>query len=206
MKCSEVLQCCDVWWSVAVLWCSFGFFFSYRCVRDCMFFILLFNSVIYVFLLLCMFRSVYSVFIVPAGTLRLPWLRFIRAFSSVVRQMPGYSSQRRGTVRTLLISVIVLFCVLFLSILLFYVFFVCKCVLYYCQRVSTQLQLNISYHILSYDKFITVIKSVTLGVALDLLNNPTSHFAGSGFKYLPLNRTSDLGLLRFSSNPPGISE
>ena len=32
---------------------------------------------------------------------RLPWLRFFRAFSSVVRQMPGYTSQRRGTVRTL---------------------------------------------------------------------------------------------------------
>jgi hypothetical protein len=32
---------------------------------------------------------------------RLLWLRFFRVFSSVVRQMPGYSSQRRGTVRTL---------------------------------------------------------------------------------------------------------
>jgi hypothetical protein len=29
------------------------------------------------------------IFIVPAGTLRLPWLRFFRAFSSVVRKMPG---------------------------------------------------------------------------------------------------------------------
>jgi len=28
---------------------------------------------------------------------------------------------------------------------LFYVLFVCKCVLYYCHQVSTQLQLNISY-------------------------------------------------------------
>ena len=37
----------------------------------------------------------------PTGTLRLPWLRFFRAFSSVVRQMPGYTSQRRGTVRIL---------------------------------------------------------------------------------------------------------
>ena len=36
-------------------------------------------------------------------------------------------------------------------IVLFYVSFVCKCVLYYYHRVSTQLQLtDISYHIISY--------------------------------------------------------
>jgi hypothetical protein len=44
-----------------------------------------------------------------------------------------------------------LFYVLFVSVVLFYVLFVCTCVLYYCHRVSTQLQLNtISYHIISY--------------------------------------------------------
>jgi len=57
------------------------------------------QTVSYVFLLLCMLCSVYPVFIVPSGILRLPWLRFFRAFPPVVRQMPGYNSQRRGTAR-----------------------------------------------------------------------------------------------------------
>jgi hypothetical protein len=63
-------------------------------------------------------------------------------FYLVVRQMPGYNPQRRGTARTLpnflcySIHCFVSFCVLF----------VCKCVLNYSHRVATQLQLtNISY-------------------------------------------------------------
>jgi len=42
----------------------------------------------------------------------------------------------------------VMFCSVYsVFIVLFYVLVVCKCVLYYCHQVSTQLQLtNISYH------------------------------------------------------------
>jgi hypothetical protein len=45
-------------------------------------------------------------------------------------------------------SKLVVICVVLLLFVLFYILFVCKCVLYYCHQVTTQLQLtNISYHI-----------------------------------------------------------
>jgi hypothetical protein len=72
----------------------------------------LFSTVIYVFLLLYVLIVCSSIFIVPAGTLRLTGLRFFRTFSSVVRQMPGYNSQRRGTAHTIP-KLFVMFYVLF---------------------------------------------------------------------------------------------
>ena len=115
----------------------------------------LFNILIYVFLLLCLriLTVCLCIFIVPTGTLRLPWLRFFRAFSSVVRQMPGYNSQRQGTARTLP-RLIVLFCLLF----------VCKCVLCYCHRVATQLLFNkyINVHKMLIVKTVTSLVSMAL--------------------------------------------
>jgi hypothetical protein len=71
-------------------------------------------------------------------------LRFFHAFSSVVRQMPGYNSQRRGAARTSQFTSQFFFfsIVMCAPFSVFCVLFVCKCVLYCCHRVSTKLQLN----------------------------------------------------------------
>jgi hypothetical protein len=55
-----------------------------------------------------------------------PWLRFFRAFSSVVRQMPGYNSPRRGTARTVPIYFCVVLCVF--CVVLCIVFCVVLCI------------------------------------------------------------------------------
>jgi hypothetical protein len=122
-----------VYLHLCVLYCLVYVYLFFLCFRLILY-VMYFYFYIYVFFLLCMLCSVYSVFIVPTGTLRLPRLSFFRAFSSVVRQMPGYKLQRRGTARTLP-KLIARFCLLF----------VCKCVLYYSHPVTRQLPLTNIY-------------------------------------------------------------
>jgi hypothetical protein len=131
--------------------------------------VFLFNIVICVFLLLgvCILIVCLCIFIVPSGTLRLPWLRFLRAFSSVVRQMPGYSSQRRGTARTLP-KKFVLFYVLFVLCRSVY----CLCVNVYC-ITATGWQPNCSLTNISYIKYSGVnlnLKMVSHAVRLRRAN------------------------------------
>ena len=84
-----------------------------------------FHCYVYVFLLSCIFYSVYSVFVLFV---------FVLFY---------------------ILFVFLLFYVLFVFVL-FSELFVCKCVLYYCHRFTTQLQLtNISYLIISHCMYLT---------------------------------------------------
>jgi hypothetical protein len=64
-------------------------------------------------------------------------------FPQLQGKCQGKTRKRRGTARTL-----PNFCVVcILCFVSFSALFLCICVPYYCHRVATQLQLNISYHI-----------------------------------------------------------
>jgi hypothetical protein len=78
-------------------------------------------------------------------------------------------------------SKLVVICVVLLLFVMFYVLFVCKCVLYYCHRVTTQLQLtNISYRTTSSHPddlccvtvwaYVTASKAVSFGSPNSTLN------------------------------------
>jgi len=78
----------------------------------------------------------------------LPWLRFIRVFSSVVRQMPGQNPQRRGTARNLpnFCVVLCIVCVYMCTLLLPPSGYpiVVKYIIYHI------ISYHMSYHIISY--------------------------------------------------------
>jgi len=91
-------------------------------------------------LLLCMLCCVYSVSIPATLTEVFPcFFLSCKANSRLKLAKTGHGPHSS--------KLVVIFVVLLLFVL-FYVLFECKCVLYYCHRVSTQLQLNVSYHII----------------------------------------------------------
>jgi hypothetical protein len=104
------------WLLICILLLSHSFIFFKFNFFNVYMVVLIFNTVNYVFLLLCLCILIVClcIFIVPADTLRLPWLRYSRPFPSVVSQMPGNNSPRRGTARTPPNKWIAFFYVLFL--------------------------------------------------------------------------------------------
>ena len=104
----------------------------------------------------CNCVGVYLMSNMHTSTLRLPWLRVFPCFflsckanARVTLAKTGHGPHCSKLVVVICAVLLLLCCTVVIE--LFYVLFVCKCVLYHCHRVFTQLQLtNISCHIMSY--------------------------------------------------------
>jgi hypothetical protein len=109
--------------------------------------------------LLCILIVIYVLFCIYFSSCQLALFGYPHCgFSVLVSQLYGKCQGiiRKDEAQPALFLISEMCCslvnfVFLLLIVLFYVLFVCKCVLYYCHWVSTQLQYtNISYHIISH--------------------------------------------------------
>jgi hypothetical protein len=103
-----------------VLLSHFVIFFRFYFLSICIWF---YSCLIMQFRCFCFYEYVFSLYVYDW----LPWLRFFRASSSVVRKMPEQNPQRRGTTRTLPNFSVVL-CIF----VLFYVFLCCSIYCLFC--------------------------------------------------------------------------
>ena len=102
-----------------------------------------------------------SVYSLPTGILRLPWLRVYRAFSSAVRQMPGYSLPRKDGAQPALFLISELCCSFYCLCRLCCSMY-CLCVNVYTALLPPgdnpiSIKCIISYHIISYRIIISYI-------------------------------------------------
>jgi hypothetical protein len=151
MKFVRSYKCCCLYgpYTYHILSYSFDSIFHHF-ICGCICFMLLFSFVNYIFLwiCLCILIVMYALFCIFCFH-RANW----HSSATLIEVFPCFSLSCKANARVKLgktvhgphSSALVVICVVRLLFVLFSVLLVCKCVLYYCQRVATQLQLtNIS--------------------------------------------------------------
>jgi len=143
ISCQTLLE--DLWtvWSCC-LYVFYEYYYHNIFFINVYMILFLFNNLIYVFLLLWLCILIVCLCMT---TLTGVFLCFFLSCEANARVKPAKTEHGPHSSYSLCCSMY--FCVVLCIVcfLRFSVLFVCICVLYYCHRVATQLQLNISYHI-----------------------------------------------------------
>jgi hypothetical protein len=146
------LQYQHIYTSLSHSFIFFRFYF-YQCIYMVLF---LFNNVLYIFLLLLLCILIVCLCLTTLTEVFLCFFFTCNANARVKPVKTGHGPCSSWFLSWSMYFYVVLCIVCFVS---FSVLFVCKCVLYYCHRVATQLQLNI-YHIIYVQFYYYVFHSL----------------------------------------------